>query len=67
MTEAFYVVWQPEHGIPKVQHDSLEQAKAEAERLARLSPGKKFFVLRAMSVSRHVSVDTVDLFDPLPF
>lgn len=35
-------------GTPTYRHDSFDSAKNEAERLARLSPGCEFFVLRAI-------------------
>ena len=67
MSESFYVVWQPEHGAPRIRHESLLEATYEAERLASINPGKDFFVLHAVAVSRNVSVRTEKLFDPLPF
>lgn len=67
--EKFWVVWQPESGAPTYRHDSLESAQREAERLAEASQTREFYVLEAMSVSKKVTVQTVDLRDPeiLPF
>jgi hypothetical protein len=35
------------NGAPTYRHDTEENARQEAERLARLSPGCEFFVLAA--------------------
>ena len=43
--DEFYLVWCEENGNPTYKHPVLEQAKAEAERLARNNPGKVFNVL----------------------
>jgi hypothetical protein len=69
-TEKFWVVWQPESGAPTYRHDTYERALKEAERLAETVPGREFFVMEAMSVSRKVSVITTPLTrleDDLPF
>lgn len=65
--ESFYVVWQPETGAPNYRHGYFEFAKNEAERLAAANPGKKFYVLRAQSVSFKNDITTVELEDALPF
>lgn len=65
--ESFYVVWQPETGAPTHRHERIELAKAEAERLARGNPSKRFYVLRACSVSFRNDITTVELEDVLPF
>lgn len=54
--EGFYVVWCPTTGAPRVRHDSLEKADAEAKRLARQNPLHEFFVLAAI---QHVVVDNL--------
>lgn len=43
--DPFYVVWNPEHGLPRVRHQTAGIARQEAERLARIHPGHRFFVL----------------------
>lgn len=48
MIDAFYVIWNINHGLPKAQHASQDEAVREAERLARLHPGEKFYVLGAL-------------------
>lgn len=67
MEDSFYVVWQPETGAPRYRHDHPELAQAEARRLSGLNPGKKFYVLRAESVSYSNNVTTEKLSDALPF
>ncbi len=64
----FWLVWNPVGGPPTYKHPSLESAKAEAERLARLYPGQSFFVLGTRGVARKVESAWSDLeaFD-LPF
>ena len=59
--ETFFVVWQPESGNPTYRHRTYESAKAEAERLADISPRRDFYVLQAMSKSAKVSVVTTPL------
>jgi hypothetical protein len=34
---------------PKYEHSSIEAARAESERLARLIPGQRFYVLEAVA------------------
>lgn len=50
MTEPFWVVWNPERGLPRFQHQTFTAAKTEAERLARLHQGQQFFVLESKGV-----------------
>lgn len=49
--EDFYCVWNPEHGLPTVKHKTYGIAQTEAERLAKLNPGKQFYVLGTMGVA----------------
>lgn len=42
----FFVIWG--HGTPTVRHATLTTVEAEANRLARANPGKKFFILSAL-------------------
>lgn len=41
----FYMVWNPDRQEPRIQHNSLDAAKAEAKRLAHSHPGEIFIVL----------------------
>ncbi len=44
-----YLVWKRHGGNPTHIHESIESAKAEAERLARLFKNDEFFVLEAVA------------------
>ena len=48
MPEKFWIIWNPERGLPKYRHTSLEFAKVEAKRLALLHPGQEFHVLESL-------------------
>uniref|UniRef100_A0A6M3XYF4 Uncharacterized protein n=1 Tax=viral metagenome TaxID=1070528 RepID=A0A6M3XYF4_9ZZZZ len=48
MEKAFYMVWRAESGDPVKKHETIELAREEARRLARLHPCIEFFVLRAV-------------------
>lgn len=48
MTEALYVVWNPQAGNPKHKHATVELAREEARRLCQLNHGQEFFVMRAI-------------------
>lgn len=46
----FYIVWSPTGKLPPSRrHASPYEASAEAERLARLSPGSEFYVLESIT------------------
>lgn len=75
----FWCVWCEGGGNPTVKHDSYPRAKAEAQRLARNNPGRRFVVLAAAAafVKRDVDevrfttdpymVDQRELDDEVPF
>lgn len=44
----FYLVWNPQRGLPAFQHPTMQEAEEEAKRLARDNPGENFFVLAPM-------------------
>lgn len=46
--EGLFFVYNPAGGPPRVVHISHASAKAEAERLAKLQPAHKFYVLKAV-------------------
>lgn len=50
----FYFVWTKKGHVPRKTHTTGEKAMKEAERLAKLHPGRKFIVLKAVT---KVSVD----------
>lgn len=43
----FWCVWNEGGGSPTVKHADFSRAKSEAQRLARMNPGKRFVVLAA--------------------
>jgi len=52
MVEKFWMIWNPGNMQPRVQHESLESAKLEAERLARKHPGEDYIVLESVGKAR---------------
>jgi len=52
MPAPFYLAFEGKRG-PKVPHDSVEEAMAEAQRLAEISPkkvGRRIFILETVAV-----------------
>ena len=47
--ESVYYVWNPAEDIPRVEHPTEEEARTEAERLARLQPKDKFVILKKVA------------------
>lgn len=71
MKDAFYIVWNPEGGNPRVRHEHFTRASDEAQRLALAHPGKDFFVMQAhrrVSTPKPVEVEDFDTdIDSIPF
>lgn len=44
----FWLVWNPDGRAPTYKHHSVENAKAEAKRLAISNPGQEFFVMASI-------------------
>ena len=63
----FGVVWNPDHGLPYHRHDTMEEARTEATRLASATPGENFYVLVAVGVARKVDVEWQKLVTNIPF
>jgi len=65
----FWMVYGEGQRAPGVKHANFETAKREAERLSRNNPGIDFFVMRPVSVSKRVDVETKMLvaMDEIPF
>ena len=66
----FYLVWREGGSSPVHQHKSATSAENEAERLAGLYPGSKFFVLvpSCLAVERRVTIERFDvLASDVPF
>ena len=53
----FWVVWNEQGQTPMIRHNSALSAKNESERLARVSPGKTFHVLRLVASCSRVDVN----------
>lgn len=69
MTEQFWLVWcpgGPNGGQPTVRHRSRDDARREAERLARLNSGQQFYVLLAVEMCERNDVIWQAL-DEMPF
>ncbi len=60
-TTPFWMVWGIHSGPPTFQHQSEESARNEAERLARLNPGKQFVVLESVAAYTKTDVAVTDL------
>ena len=56
MDERFWVVWNPQRGLPRMTHPNEALARKEAERLARLQPGEQFYILQAVAVCQIPSI-----------
>jgi len=73
--DPFWMVYGLDQGPPTWKHPSAHAATREAERLARLHPGKTFIVLEAIGAVRKVDVEIIpigrgnaaDLADDIPF
>jgi hypothetical protein len=67
-SEPFFMVYGHGQGAPNVIHDTFQQAKAEAERLADRNPGVRFYVLATVGAAEKVSVQfrKIDA-DEIPF
>jgi hypothetical protein len=63
-----FLVWNPEGRAPSRQHLSLDDARAEAERLAGRNPGSRFYVCAPVAVAmgeRPAPVVTVSHIPPV--
>jgi len=65
MSGQFWMVWNPDGNPPKYRHDTEAAAETEAERLARLNPGSRFFVLEAVGLRCVDNMHRIDLRKPL--
>lgn len=65
---SFFLVWGEGRLDSRVRHASLADAKREAERMAGLHPGTKFYVLKAYGFAQKVEASWTTLDDPdIPF
>lgn len=66
--DAFWMVYGEGRSAPTIKHGTEGIAIAEAERLARMSPGTAFFVLRAVEMRQVDNMKRVKLcVDEIPF
>ncbi len=65
----FWLVWNPNGRPPMCQHECETDAKREAERLARVNPGERFFILHARNYAKVESpkVEWFEMGDWIPF
>lgn len=49
-----FLVWNPARNLPTVQHETLERAEAEAERLRAENPDETFWVMSPVRAGRGV-------------
>lgn len=56
-----YMVWRKGTGRIEYEHETQDSARAEAERVARLCPGQKVYVLKQVSVVDAKDVNWVNL------
>lgn len=60
----FWLVWRPDGYPPSKRHTSKAAAYTESRRLAEANPGKEFFVLEAIQLSKKPEpVSTIELRD----
>lgn len=64
---AFWMVWNPQGTQPVHQHETEQSAIAEAERLARLNQGQRFYVLEATELRVVDPMTRVHLERGMPF
>lgn len=66
--QPFWMVWNPQGHAPTFQHITVESARAEAERLSRLNPGHRFYVLSALGHCSYATVNWTEVdHDFIPF
>ncbi len=68
-SEFFYLVWNENRVDSTVRHSSMADAQAEANRLALIHPGKRFYVLQAKGFALKIEATWTDCrHDPeMPF
>lgn len=56
MTNKIWVVYNPNGNTPRQTHNSLYNARCEAERLASLNPAQSFYVMESVGFAKKVEV-----------
>ena len=64
--QPFYLVWNPRTGYTQHQHNTLGEAKTEAQRLARQNKGQEFIILSPV-VKLQVADVIETVYDEIPF
>lgn len=54
----YYYVYKYGDKAPRVRHATMEQAENEAKRLAEISPGTSFEILKAVGITRVTTPQT---------
>ncbi len=52
----FWMIWNEGNRAPTIKHPDEESARIEAERLVRLNPGQKFYLLVAIDCCQKYDV-----------
>ena len=66
-TQMFWMVWNPDNGETHHKHGTQEAAEREAERLASINAGRRFYVLRAEGYALTPKATTYHRLDDIPF
>lgn len=61
----FWMVYGAGQGAPTHRHPTEDLARQEAQRLARTSPGIKFYVLKSICSAVKRDVDMAETVDPI--
>jgi hypothetical protein len=67
MDQQFWMVWCPQGSSPTAVHASGQLAINEAERLANMNPGKRFYVVKALRYVQKTTTNIVELPAPSAF
>jgi hypothetical protein len=59
--DRFWMVYGAGQGAPTARHKLFMSARTEAERLARIAPGVRFFILETVGAVEKVDVQFIDL------
>lgn len=60
-SDRFWMVYGAGQGAPTARHKSFDSVRTEAERLARMVPGIRFFILETVGAVEKVDVQFIDL------
>lgn len=60
-SDRFWMVYGAGQGAPTARHKCFDSARTEAERLARMVPGVRFFILETVGAVEKIDVQFIDL------